>query len=54
MEEQPLNFEVMLSYLYRALEGIGDPRQPSHAPRYSLRDLEEMSRKEDPYLVRRR
>ena len=39
MEEQRLSFEVMLGYLYRALEGIEDPRQPSHAQRYSLRDL---------------
>lgn len=39
MEEQRLSFGVMLSYLYRALEGVEDPRQPSNAQRYSLRDL---------------
>ena len=39
MEDQRLSFEVMLSYLCRALEGVEDPRQPSHAQRYSLRDL---------------
>lgn len=39
MEEQRLSFGVMLSYLYRALEWIEDPRQPSNAQRYSLRDL---------------
>ncbi len=39
MKDQRLSFEVMLSYLYRVVEGIEDPRQPSNAQRYSLRDL---------------
>jgi hypothetical protein len=39
MEEQRLRFEVMLSYLHRALKGVEDPRQPSNTQRYSLRDL---------------
>jgi len=39
MEDQRLSFEVMLSYLCRALEGVEDPGQPSHVQRYSLRDL---------------
>lgn len=39
MEEQRLSFAVMLSYLTRVLEGVEDPRQPSNARRYHLRDL---------------
>ncbi len=39
MEAQRLSFEVMLSYLHRALKGVEDPRQPSNAQRYRLRDL---------------
>ncbi|PZV14256.1 MAG: hypothetical protein DCF21_13115 [Leptolyngbya sp.] len=39
MEEQRLSFALMLSYLNRVLEGVEDPRQPSNARRYHLRDL---------------
>lgn len=39
MEEHRLSFGVMLSYLHQVLEGATDPRQPSNAQRYSLRDL---------------
>jgi hypothetical protein len=39
MEEQRLSFEVMLSYLHRALEAVEYPRQPSNAQHYCLQDL---------------
>ena len=39
MEGQRLSFAVLLNYLHRLIETIPDPRQPSNAQRYSLRDL---------------
>ena len=39
MEEQRLSFALMLSYLDRVLARVEDPRQPSNARRYGLRDL---------------
>jgi hypothetical protein len=39
MDEQRLSFGLMLSYLNRVLERVEDPRQPSNAQRYPLRDL---------------
>jgi hypothetical protein len=39
MGSQPLNFAVLLSYLHQLIETIQDPREPSNAQRYSLRDM---------------
>ena len=39
MESRRLSFPLMLDYLHRLIETIVDPRQPSNATRYSIRDL---------------
>jgi hypothetical protein len=39
METLPLSFAVLLSYLYRAVEQMADPRQASNATRYRLSDV---------------
>ncbi|MEL7316338.1 MAG: hypothetical protein AAFN08_15555, partial [Cyanobacteria bacterium J06559_3] len=39
MEGQRLSFTVMLGYLHRLIESLEEPRQPSNAQRYSLRDI---------------
>jgi hypothetical protein len=39
VEEQRLSFAVLLGYLHRLIETIPDPREPSNAKRYSLRDI---------------
>jgi hypothetical protein len=38
MEPMALSFGVMLAFLYRAIGEIKDPRQPSNATRYSIKD----------------
>ena len=39
MENLPLSFAVLLNYLNQGAEQIADPRQPSNATRYKLRDV---------------
>ena len=39
MEARRLSFSLLLDYLHRLIEPIGDPRQPSNATRYSMRDF---------------
>lgn len=39
MEGQRLSFARLLSYLHQLIESLDDPRQPSNAQRYSLRDI---------------
>lgn len=39
MENLPLSFAVLLNYLNQGVHQIADPRQPSNATRYKLRDV---------------
>jgi len=38
MTESPLNFDSLLGTLHQSIEGLSDPRKPSNARLYSLRD----------------
>ena len=39
MEVNTLEFSVLLEYMEAAIKGLVDPRHPSNAPRYTLKDL---------------
>jgi hypothetical protein len=39
MESVSLSFEMLMTYLNRAISQISDPRQSSNGKRYSLQDL---------------